>query len=171
MGISVKAGERCYSFDNTINYLGVFDYKGLYRMIRQFLDHHKFTFYEKLYKDKGAASSDVDLEWWAEREVTPYVKWYFNFEWKIFDFSWIDVVKNGKKIKMAKARLRIIMQPSIEFDWQDIFEKNWFTKWLGKIYKEVIFERILNIKYAGQLEDLGWELSDKIKKFLHMETA
>jgi hypothetical protein len=160
-----------------IRYKGVFDYDGLYKMMHAWLISKRFLFHEDKYKDKVSTpfGNEIEITWKAEKKVTEFVKEYIDIEFHLWDFSEVEVIKDGKKTKMGKARMEIKFFAKLELDYAKRFtgenDDETFSKKLGKFYVENIIYWDWRIRYANALEYSVYDLQTKVKKYLNMDTS
>ncbi len=157
-----------------IRYKGVFDYDGMYKMMHSWLISKRFLFNETKYKDKVATpfGNEVEIKWEAEKKVTEFIKEYIVIEFHLWDFSEVEIIKDGKKIKQAKTRMEIKFFAKMELDYSQKFAKGGnFAQKLGKFYVENIIYWDWRIKYANALEYSLYDLHTKVKKYLNMDSG
>lgn len=157
-----------------IRYNGVFDFEGLYRMIHAWLINKRFEFHENRYKDKvfSPFGNELEIEWVAEKKVTEFVKEYITVYFHLWDFSEVDIIKDGKKHKMTKSRMEIKLDAKLELDYNQKFAKgNAFIKNLGKFYLNKVIYWEWRIKYADALTYNMYDLHHKIKKYLELYSS
>lgn len=157
-----------------IRYKGVFDYDGMYKMMHSWLISKRFLFNESKYKDKVSTpfGNEIEIKWEAEKKVTEFVKEYILIEFHLWDFSEVEIIKDGKKVKQAKTRMEIKFFARLELDYSQRFSKgSEFTQKLGKFYIENIIYWDWRIKYANALEYSVYDLHTKVKKYLNMDSG
>lgn len=154
-----------------IMYNGVFDFEGLYRMMHAWLVNKRFIFHENKYKDKVFTpfGNELEIEWVAEKKVTEYVQEYITVHFHLWDFSEVEVIKDGKKMKMTKSRMLIKLDAKLELDYTKKFiGKGAFAEKLGKFYQNKVIYWEWRIKYADALTYNMYDLHHKIKKYLEL---
>jgi len=157
-----------------IRYKGVFDYDGMYKMMHAWLISKRFLFHEDKYKDKVSTpfGNEIEAKWTAEKKVTEFVMEKITIEFHLWDFSEVEVIREGKKIKMNKARMEIKFFADIILDYSKKFSKgSEFAQKLGKFYVEKVIYWDWRIKYANALEYSVYDLHTKVKKYLNMDTG
>jgi hypothetical protein len=157
-----------------IRYKGVFDFEGLYRMMHAWLVNKRFIFHENLYKDKVYTpfGNELEIKWKAEKKVTEYVKEYVDVHFHLWDFSEVEVIKEGKKVKMTKSRMEIKFEASLELDYSKKFSKGGkFAKKLGEFYQNKVIYWDWRIKYADSLTYSLYDLHAKVKKYLGLASG
>jgi len=157
-----------------IRYKGVFDFEGLYRMMHAWIINKRFLFHEGRYKDKVSTpfGNELEIEWWAEKKVTEYIKEYIVITFHLWDFSEVEIIKDGKKMKMTKSRMEIVMDCELEMDYTKKFQdKGVFAQKLGEFYQNKVLYWEWRIKYADALTYQLYDLHAKVKKYLNDVTA
>jgi hypothetical protein len=157
-----------------IRYRGVFDYDGMYKMMHAWLISKRFLFNETKYKDKVATpfGNELEIKWEAEKKVTEFIKEYIQIEFHLWDFSEVEIIKDGKKTKAAKTRMEIKFFARLELDYSQKFSGGSdFSKKLGKFYVENIIYWDWRIRYANALEYSIYDLHTKVKKYLNMDSG
>ncbi|GIU69510.1 MAG: hypothetical protein KatS3mg002_0746 [Candidatus Woesearchaeota archaeon] len=152
-----------------IRYTGVFDFEGLYRMMHAWLINKRFIFHENRYRDKVFTpfGNELEIEWVAEKKVTEYVMEYIEVKFHLWDFSEVEVIKEGKKMKMTKSRLEIRLDAKLELDYTKKFaDAGPIAKKLGAFYQNKVIYWEWRIKYADSLTYNLYDLHHKIKKYL-----
>lgn len=157
-----------------VRYTGVFDFEGLYRMMHAWLITKRFLFHEKQYKDKVSTpfGNEVEIKWEAEKKVTEYIKEWIKIEFHLWDFSEVEVIKEGRKVKMTKSRMEIKMDCELEMDYTKKFiGKGIVAQRLGEFYQNKVLYWEWRIKYADALTYSLFDLHAKIKKYLNEYTS
>jgi hypothetical protein len=151
-------------------YHGFFSYPELYKLMREFLVVRHYEFQEKIYKDKPAThfGNEIELTWLAERKETEFIKYKYEFSILVTDNQEVDVVKDGIKNKLNKARLKLRIIPSIEYDWQGKYKTNAEKIFLGFLWGTVL-KWDYKIKHATRISNEAHFLNEKIKSFLNMQ--
>jgi hypothetical protein len=157
-----------------IRYKGVFDFEGLYRMMHAWLINKRFLFHENMYKDKVYTpfGNEVEIKWEAEKKVTEYVKEYVYIYFHLWDFSEVEVIKDGKKVKMTKSRMEIKFEAKLELDYTKKFSKGGkFAEKLGEFYQNKVIYWEWRIKYADALTYSLYDMHNKVKKYLGLASS
>ena len=159
--------DKSLKGDSTIlRYEGVFDWEGLYSMITRWFYERNFDFEEKMYKDK---TPEIEVKWEFERKASGYVKYVINIEFHFWDFQKVEVMKDGKKKKMDKAKLQMTLTPSILTDYEKNFEKSSFTKKLENLLNKTIL-KIYLLTQIAKVIDLTYEVHRLTKENLNLMT-
>jgi len=156
-----------------VKYKGVFDYEGLYKMMHSWIINKRFLFHETKYKDKVSTpfGNEIEIVWRSEKKVTEFVKEWIVIQFHMWDFSEVEVIKDGKNMKMAKTRMEIKFTAQIELDYNKKFDGSEFKHKLGQFYVKNIIWWDFQIRYINALEYSMYDLHTKVKKFLNMDTG
>lgn len=107
----------------------------------------------------------------AKKKVTEYVKEYIKVSFHLWDFSEVEIIKEGRRVKMTKSRMEIKIEPYLELDYTSKFSGGTnFEKMLGKFYQDKVIYWDWRIKYADSLTYQSYDLHTKVKKFLNLES-
>jgi hypothetical protein len=154
-----------------LRYKGVFDFEGMYRMMHAWLISKRFVFHEDLYKDKVFTpfGNELEIKWRAERKVTEYIKEYITIYFHLWDFAEVEVIKEGRKLKMTKSRMEIKFDAQLEMDYTKKFQdKGPIAQKLGEFYQNKVIYWDWRIKYADSLTYSLYDLHSKVKKYLNL---
>ena len=157
-----------------LRYKGVFDFDGLYKMMHAWLISKRFEFHETNYKDKVSTpfGNELEVKWTGEKKVNEFVKQKIVIEFHLWDFAEVEVIKDGRKMKMTKSRMEIKFTPSLLLDYNEKFTKgNGFEKALGRFYVDKVIYWDWQFKYAGNLESATYDLHTRVKKYLNLDSA
>lgn len=153
-----------------IRYKGVYDFEGIYRFMRQFLEEKRFDVEEGRYKDKetGPFGNEVEHKWECSREITPFVK--YNLEIRT-DFEGVKEFEantdNGTK-KVTSGKFEISLDGNVEFDWQNQYDSGW-AKTFRDFYINTLFWNYYKYNYIAPFENYIYEFQRKIKDYADME--
>jgi len=155
-----------------IKYDGIFDLKGLYNDVYNWLTARKFEVKESVYKNKPP---ELEIKWSAERKKTHYIKDVIGIFFRFWNLKDVEIVKDGKKIKMQSARVFIRITPKVELGYNDIYKRNWwdhpFLIKLKEFINTWILRKELEFKHADALYYETVSLVDYIKSKLNFTMA
>ena len=162
--VPVKVGE--------IKYSGVFDYDKLYKGVHDWFSKRKYDFQESTYKHKpGKAGPEIEISFKGERKETGWIMYKISVDFHIWDLTDVEVTKEGKKQKLNKGRMTILLQMEVVFDYEKRFEdKPFYIRLYNLIVDKVMYLRLM----MGPVDSLYYEttnLQTEIKLLLDMETA
>ncbi len=154
-----------------VRYKGNYDFDGLYKLIRKWLDDRRYDYMENVYKDKAASpfGNELELKMKPELKVTPYIKYHVEILIKVFDFKEFEAVIDGQNKRISSGRLFIQIQGAVEYDWQKKFGKGFPAKLQDLMFNKML-KRHFEIKYLDRLAYDVYHLQSDIKNFLKMES-
>lgn len=150
-----------------LKYEGIFDMNGLYKRCVQFFLEQDWEFHETAYKGK---KDELEIGWEPEKKVTEYVKYIMKVKIHVMDMKEIDVVKEGKKVKLTQGRVRIELNMNIKTDYSSRFKGH---PWMGKLkhfYDKFIFKKEMDTIWEDQLYYTLLKVQTIIKEYMDMET-
>ena len=153
----------------TLRYEGLFDFDGLYAAVIDWSKNYGYHWHEKTYKHKvpSPKGAEQELDWVITKNVTEYINYTIQFTVHIWDLREVSVDVNGKKKMMSNARMYIVMNGVVNYDWQKKFKGNKLLEWAGKKY-EAWTGQVGRI-YWDQLYYRTWNLHSVVKKYLEMQ--
>lgn len=167
LAASVKGETDWESFQvPVIRYKGQFDWQGLYRLVRTWIEENRYKFQEKKYKHKG---DEVEVDMTGQRKLDEMYRRNVHVHFHIWHLREIEVVEGTKTVKRNTGHVHIEILGGVEIDWQGRFKGSKMTEKLFKWWK-VIKKREFT---ATQLEPMSIELyrlQTDIKSFLNMQT-
>jgi hypothetical protein len=153
-----------------LRYQGLFDLEALYRWTVQWLTKRNYEYLEKLWKEKDATpiGREISIKMVPEKAVSEYVKYELSINWLFTDAHEVEVVRDGRTVKLTHARFNVQAGGKAVYDWQE-FSKD--SPKLGKFYNEFAFKRELNNIHWPALQGDLQKFMDDLKAFLQMETS
>ncbi|MEM4336652.1 MAG: hypothetical protein QXG86_01480 [Candidatus Woesearchaeota archaeon] len=154
-----------------IRFSGIFDYENFYLTVYNWLKDHYYNVNE-VYKHKMTSSgAEVELSFKGERKESEFVKYIIEVETHFWDLIDTDVVIDGKKKKLNKARCTIIIRWKVILDYQSQFDKSEFLIRLFNMLRFSVLKMKILAVWAGKLIGESYRLQTKIKEELGMYTA
>ena len=155
----------------TVRYVGIFDFEGLYRLMVDWFKKRRYWFHEHTYKYKVPLPTGAELEikWYAEKNITDYFREKINVEFHIWDYTEVEVLQNGVKKELAKARMDIKITGELILDWQDKFEGSKFKKLVRDFYNYHIIRKKVETIWHDEVHYRDLKLQTLIKEYLDME--
>lgn len=162
--------EKDKIFSSKVRYEGVMDFKEFYKFCYQWLaEEAGLEVVEGKYAEKiSGDSKNIKVEWTGGKKVTDYFKFQVEVKFEVLNLINIEVVQDGKKIKMNKGSVEINVKGNLIRDYEGKFEKTASQKFMRSIYEKwVIYSRIK--EYEGKLMDDCNEFLSQAKAFLDLE--
>ncbi len=149
-----------------IKFKGIFDLNGMFRMMRGYMKHRGYDFYETLHKAKVP---ELEVEWFCEKKVTAYEKYKVEIKFHFFDLKQVEIEENGEKRIMTEGRFFVDFDGEVErgyaSDWNEK-ESDWNEK-LKQFYHRIT-RREWMVNHAQTLIDEIVELRDKTNSYIGM---
>ncbi len=155
-----------------VRYTGVLDLDGLYRVIVQWLKARRYWFHETTYKHKVPSpfGAEEQIRFRAERKCSEYYKHDITIMFHIWDQVPVEIIEEGKKQKLIKAKVEIVIQSTCTLDYQNKFGKTPLMRMLRTFFQNyIIREKIENI-WGDELYYRTIKLQAVIKDFINMHT-
>jgi hypothetical protein len=154
-----------------IKFKGLYDYTGLYRFMRGWLQKNMYEVQEDRYKDKyfTAFGTEIEPKWSAIRRINEYIMYSVKVEFHLWDAKDVEVVENGEKKVMTTGRMTISLSAEVILDYAKIFDekKGKFVAFLGDAYKKLRWREI-DATYVQGLEDEVNIFQKEIQNYLNM---
>jgi hypothetical protein len=112
--------------------------------------------------------------WWRvqkniEGKYSGYLKYILDIDFHGAYLQDVDVIHQGKKIRVNNGELEIFFRPKIEGD----YKGTWRTHWLLKHFQDIYEKRIM-LQDIEKLEKNLWReayrIQSKVKDFLNLKT-
>ncbi|MFH1848948.1 MAG: hypothetical protein ABH879_02060 [archaeon] len=150
-----------------LQYKGIFNFQKLYSMIAKWYQDRNYEFHETNYKMKPD-TEEMELYWQGWRDDTDYIRVTVDLYMHVWDLQDIEAIKNGKKLKMAKARFRVFFRGRIDTDAEGRWGGTPFFEALRDFYDKYIFKKRLDM-YINKIENETHGFVEMFKKELGME--
>ncbi len=157
----------------TLRYDGLFDFDGLYAAVVDWAKMNGYKWLEKNYKHKvpSPKGAEQEMEWELSQNVTEYLNYKISFVVHTWDQTEVEVEVGNKKKTLTHARIYIIIDGELGYDWQNRFAgAGWLGRKMGKWYFELVGKSRIYGLYWDQLYYRVWNLHSIIKKYFDMQT-
>jgi len=160
--------ERKEVYKQKLKKKGYWDYRELYNFCFEWLKEEGYRVKEKEYVEKlSGAGKEIILKWEASRRITDYFNNIIEVKWHILGMSDAEVEEDGKKVKMNKGEVAIVVRASLERDYENRWEDRPLWKFLRSVYEKYII-RVTMEEYEDSLEEKAKEYIKDIKAFLRI---
>ena len=155
-----------------IKYSGVFDYDSLYKGVYSWFKGRFYDVHETAYKHKATPKGpEVEISFKGERMQSEWIMYKVNVDFHIWDMADVEATNDGKKQKLNKARMTVVITMEAVFDYEKRFEqKPFYIKLYNLLVDKILWMKLM----LGPVDTLYYEaytLHTEIKKLLNMETA
>lgn len=159
----------------TLKYDGIFDLDNFYKMVQQWIVDQGFYFEEGTFKHKvpspAGAEQDYDLSGW--QNISEYVRFTIRVYIKTYNLKDLEVIKDGKKRKLSKTKMKVRIAGEVVLDYNNRFEKNKFLLGLRSFYHKYILkedEGVIGGLWWDKLYYMLFKLHSEMKEYLDMES-
>jgi hypothetical protein len=149
-----------------IRYKGVFDWPGLYRYTKFWIEDNRYKFHEKRYKHKWG---EVEVDFMGERKIDEMQRYWVYVHFHIWNLKEIETIEEGKKVKRNTGRIHIKIWTEVEVDYTARFDENNFTRMLGRWWMTIRDKEFVPQHLEKISEDV-YHLHHDIKILLNMTT-
>lgn len=154
---------------SVVRYKGIFDFDGLYKMMRGWFKEREYDFWERRYKHKQRpGGAELEINWEAWRDITPLIRNWIYIYFHLWDYQEVDVVKDGQKKKMAKARMLIRFAFTMEIDYENRWQDSRFKRAMLQFLMRFVLKKDLDTTYGDKLWYNCNKLQQQTKIFLGM---
>jgi len=147
-----------------LKYNGVIDFDNLYRLMHNWIVEQGYYFEETLYKHKipTLAGAEDHMVWSGWRKHNEYAQYWINVYIILWEAKEIEVIKDGQKKKLTKAKMQIEMEGEVKLDYSKRFGGSKFANNL----KNFLDKYILMQPMEGAAGTVWWdEMQYKLHKF------
>lgn len=162
----------------------VFNLKDLILVLDEWLTENEFTdlegneYPETVYTHKltrGGTGLDIWM-WWrlvkypiGTTNKTSYLRYLLNIDMHFLgDSAEIEVMHKGKKVKLNKGEIEIILNPFVEIDFRNEWKKGGFLGLMNKFFKERIYKKEIEQHWFTLYKD-AYKLQSVIKRYFGLE--
>lgn len=146
---------------------GVFNFEDLYRTIKEWLNFHKYDYYERNYVDiTKLESKDINIKFESEKKVDDYTKFVLEFSVKVKDHK--IILSADKKKKLVQGVLTISIGSGIQTDFSGEWEDNPMKKFFRGIYDKFV-EGNKRAMLNSELKEETYSFYNELKAFLNLQ--
>ncbi len=148
--------------DLELSYQGVFDFKQLVAMLKQFFKRYNYDITEKAYeeKPKGDLKNTV-IKWDTDRKLDDYNKAVVKVEMNLSDYK--EGYVDGSKIVDGNFKFKI--NAEMERDYDDKWQKSAYKKFFRAVYEKFVTgEKQKSVD--NSVKDLVENLKKEVKQYL-----
>ena len=155
-----------------IKIVGIFDLDKVMRGMQKWIVDQGYEFQENQFKHKvpSPAGAEWEVRWKSWRKVTGYTKFWINIFFHIWDMKEVEVIKDGKKQKLTKARMLIEFYGEVELDYDNKMEGSVLKEALREFYHKFVIKRQIDGGWEDELYYRIYKLHRWVKEWLDFET-
>jgi len=159
-----------------IKHRGFFSYSKLLQSVRKwYVDDDFEEFNMPSYKVKYPTETGTEHETTIKgsKNITDYVKFEIEVFIRVYNMRDIEIIQDGRKIRLQDGQVQIEISPTLHLDWQKRFAgpppwKN-FLKALDEFYRGYIIKYKISDYWEDMLMLKSGQLARKIKEALGQE--
>lgn len=171
-------GELIEAAKFSIRVEDIFSMKDLYKVVKEWLDEEGYmdeyegeNYREKLYLDKTNEKGKEMWIWWrtikypeGSNSKTGYLRYLMNIDYHVLNMSRVEVMHKGKKLKMDKGEVEVMISANVEIDFRGEWKKG-FLKTISSLFKKRIYRKEIT-DHKNQLYKEAYRLQSVIKRYL-----
>jgi hypothetical protein len=162
--------EKDTIFSSKVKYNGVLDFPAFYKFCYDWLTEEMgLGVSETKYAEKiSGDAKNIDIDWSGSAKLTDYFRFDVKVTFQVIGLTKLEVVQDGKKMKMNKGSIQVSIKGIIVRDYQGKFEVNATRKFMRGVYEKwVIPSRIEQFenKIVGDCD----EFLSQAKAYLDIE--
>ena len=130
-----------------IKHRGFFNYSDLLQAVRKWYIDEDFDVLDMpMYKQKfpGPTGTEHEFKMKGKKNVTEYVRYEIEFFMRVYNLRDVEIIQDGKKIKVQDGQIFFEISPVLELDWQGRFKGAGpfapFIKALDEFYRNYIIK-------------------------------
>ncbi len=164
-----------YGFDSlyqVIRYKGIVDINELYRIIHDWLVSKGYQVHEQKYKaiSLQTGGKEKTFDWNAHRKMTEFVSVWIRLHFQFQDMMEVEVVKNGKKVKLYKGLVMVRIIHSLEFDFAERMGRSKLGDAIVNFMTTIMWKKKIDSLWEDKLRFKCYELANVIKETLDFMT-
>ena len=161
--------EKNTQYSEKLKHKGNFIFKDIYTYTYEWLIGEGYEVAEKKYSEEiESDAKKLEIEWEAKKKVSDYFRFIIKIDWKVLRMKEIEVVKEGKKIKMNSGQIELGVKGILVKDYENRWEDHPFWKFLRGVYDRYIIKSRI-IEYESKIIEEASEFVDQCKAFLVLE--
>jgi hypothetical protein len=149
-----------------IKYSGLYDLNSLLKAIYTWYNSEYYNFTEAKQKYKP---SEREIKFHGDRKLNEYVRFNIDVDMFFFDIKEVEVIKEGKKLKMQDGKVIIDIKGFLELDWQRRFGGVKYFQYLQDFYHKYIIKQTISEDWEDTLYFKMQQLARMINQRLGME--
>ncbi|PIN76012.1 hypothetical protein COV18_01145 [Candidatus Woesearchaeota archaeon CG10_big_fil_rev_8_21_14_0_10_37_12] len=153
---------------------GFFDVEKVIKSVQNWYVENNFsTIHIPKYKQNFPKPEGIErqVEMHGEKKVTGYVKMHIDIILHFFYLRDIELVRDGKKVKLQEGSVNIEIAGVLELDWQNRFSGSKFLEALDNFYRSYIIKYKIGDFWDDMVLDTEIEVMDLIKSELGAEVV
>jgi hypothetical protein len=160
------------SLYQVVRYKGIFDINELYRVINDWLVSKGYQVHESKYKSIAlqTGGKEKTFDWNAHRKMTEFIMIWIDLHFQFQDIMEVEVVKNGKTVKLQKGLIMVRIQHRLEYDFSERMGRTKMGNVIVKFMTQIMWKKKIDSLWEDKLRFKCYELMNVIKETLDFMT-
>jgi hypothetical protein len=160
------------SLYQVIRYKGIFDIDELYRIINDWLVSKGYQVHESKYKSIALQTGGKErtFDWNAHRKMTDFITVWIFLHFQFQDMMEVEVVKDGKKVKLHKGLIMVRIIHRLEFDFAERMGRSQIGNAIVDFMTKIMWKKKIDSLWEDKLRFKCYELANVIKESLDFMT-
>lgn len=150
-----------------VKYKGIFDFDHLYRQTAKWFKKRSFEFHEYQLKERDPIIGETEYFWNGWRNDSEYLRVWIDVYMRMWDQSPVEVIRDGVKKNLLRARIRFNLEAWMETDYEHKFDVSPFYRTIRHFYESIIAKKKLEM-YGDKVEYEVHDLAEMFKRELGM---
>ncbi|MBI4145969.1 hypothetical protein HY489_01380 [Candidatus Woesearchaeota archaeon] len=156
--------------ETIVRHRGFFDFDKLINTIQDWYREEQYEYQVTEHKQKaGDLGFEVRFLAQGNKKITEYVKFYMDVRIAIFGMRDVEVIQDGKKLKLQEGHALVEIMPFYELDWQERFGGSKLAEWMGLMLEKYILKYKIGDYWEDMLLDSSTAFAHTIKHALGQE--
>ena len=109
------------------------------------------------------------MRWNAVKKVTGVIKFHLSVYWHLYDRKEVEVIKDGKKKKLTKARIMLEISGKLEIDYSKRWGGSKFMEGIEDYFLRHIWKKQWDNLYGDELYYTIFKVYTRARELLGME--
>ncbi|MBI1970256.1 hypothetical protein HYS47_00765 [Candidatus Woesearchaeota archaeon] len=166
--------------NTNVKFKGVFDFTELYRQTRDRLvdkgygSKPSWKYMEKLYQEKRTTDPREGKSgwiWWRTKkteEGSTFYTLHIDLDFHFRYFRDIEVMQEGKKLRVQKGEVEVVLNGYMLLDPEDKWKKHWFLKHVLELFYKRIWRKRRDMIRNTVISDT-YKIQNHIKEFFDLK--
>ncbi len=152
----------------TLSYDGLFDLHELYSLINQWLRDKGFDLREQRNQEQVRPNGKfIEVEMLPWKRITDYARHVIRLNIKVLNMKDAVVEEDGKRMKLNKGTIRMVMDGYLDTDYEDRWESKPFYFFIRTLFDKFVY-RTYSTQYEELLVENCLQLHSTMKAFLNL---
>lgn len=164
-----KMGENKIIVDHLkLEYSGVLDVAGLINAIdRWMIEHTMEKKTSKLVEQETPRGKFIEWEIAPWTKATDYVRLWMKIRTLMYDLKKVNVMKDGKKVKLKKGRILIVFDGYLEFDYESRWQHRPMYQFIRTMFDKFIY-KVYTERFERQITYMTHDVYHYVERYLNM---